>query len=54
MYKSIILKSENRNELERKIEHVANNFIIEHLSFSTVAYSDYTVEYSCCLLYRSR
>jgi hypothetical protein len=54
MYKSIILTSDSRGALERKIEHYANNFIVEHLSFSTITYSNFDVEYVCCLLYRNK
>lgn len=54
MHKSIILKSSKRSELERKIEYYANNFTIEHLSFSTIVYPSGSVEYVCCLVYKNK
>lgn len=54
MHKSIILKSSKRSELERKIEYYANNFSIEHLSFSTIVYPSSSVEYVCCLVYKNK
>lgn len=54
MYKSIILKSSKRSELERKIEHYANNFSIDLMSFSTIVYPSCDVEYVCCLIYKNK
>ena len=51
MKKCVILRRDSRVELEGAIEKFANKYLIEHMSFSTLVFSDCSIEYSCCLIY---
>ena len=52
MNKCIILRNESQMALETAVEKFANKYSIEHLSFSTIVFPDFSVEYSCCLIYK--
>jgi hypothetical protein len=51
MKRCIILRRDSRGDLEKDIEKFANKYTIEHMSFSTLVFPDYSTEYSCCLIY---